>query len=105
MRSSDFSWIKYGNCRDAPIDVFFPEKYTKETMLEARSFCADCPARINCLHYALSQGSSLEGVWCGTSPSQRRRIRSASNQGIQIVLDSPLSATRTWKRYQRRVIV
>jgi hypothetical protein len=39
----------------------------------ARRICADCPARPECLAYALA-ADEREGVWGGLTPAQRVRL-------------------------------
>jgi WhiB family redox-sensing transcriptional regulator len=39
-----------------------------------RLVCADCPVRVECLNYALSNGER-HGLWGGASPRQRIDMR------------------------------
>lgn len=66
------AWMKLGNCRNYPPDVFFPSDGVGVD--RARKICnADCPVKEQCLEYAL--GHRIEhGVWGGTSERERRRI-------------------------------
>ncbi|TMK81786.1 MAG: WhiB family transcriptional regulator, partial [Actinobacteria bacterium] len=41
---------------------------------EALSICATCPVRAQCLDYAIRNRETY-GIWGGTTPDQRRRIR------------------------------
>ena len=71
-------WREDAACRDADPDLFFPIG-TIGTALrqieEAKRICRTCPARIQCLAWALDNGVG-EGVWGGTTPDERRVIRS-----------------------------
>jgi WhiB family redox-sensing transcriptional regulator len=57
--------------------LFFPPDYTQTfagDIARARALCRACPLQPACLEWALSQ-TGLEGVWGGTTPADRRRIR------------------------------
>jgi len=64
-------------CADANPDIFFPETYTylhKDKIDAAKATCGDCWIKNECLGYALSD-PSLEGIWGGTTPLERKRLR------------------------------
>jgi WhiB family redox-sensing transcriptional regulator len=52
--------------------MFFPASSGEEA--EALALCDTCPVRAQCLEYALRNKESY-GVWGGTTPEQRRRMR------------------------------
>ena len=52
--------------------MFFPA--TPQEEAEAVALCATCPVRAQCLEYALRNKES-HGIWGGTTPEERRRIR------------------------------
>lgn len=54
-------------------DAFFPEK--GRSPQKAKELCGRCPVRRGCLDEALAYGSSLIGVWGGTTDMDRRRLR------------------------------
>jgi hypothetical protein len=65
------------SCRGADPALFFPEDYglgRRAQIEEARALCSACPVRALCLEWAVAI-TDLEGVWAGTTPPQRRRIR------------------------------
>ena len=70
-------------CANAPEpDLWFPERdsgfrwsYTPSAIL-ARSICDSCPARLECLDYAL-QFDNLDGIWGGLDPDERAHIQQA----------------------------
>lgn len=69
---STTAWMKLGNCRNYPPDVFFPSDGVGVD--RARKICnADCPVKEQCLEYALAHRIE-HGVWGGTSERERRRI-------------------------------
>jgi WhiB family redox-sensing transcriptional regulator len=48
-------------------------------MEEAKRICRGCPVQIQCLAWALASGVT-DGVWGGTTPDERRVIRSLSRK-------------------------
>ena len=71
------TWTSESACAGAlNPDAWFPERGISdncETALALR-VCADCPVRDLCLKEALSQGPSCEGIWGGTTQSERRKM-------------------------------
>ena len=66
-------WMADALCAQTDPEAFFPEKggATKP----AKKLCDACPVRAQCLAYALKNGET-EGIWGGTSPKERRAMRS-----------------------------
>jgi len=63
-----------GSCNNHPPAVFFP---TDGVGVEvAKKICTACPAKEQCLDYALDNRIN-HGVWGATSERQRRRILKA----------------------------
>ena len=75
---SDTDWMGDALCKEVGLDLFFPEK--GENITAARRTCMACPVTAACLDYAVLHHIDF-GVWGGTSPRQRRRIR--HNRGAQ----------------------
>jgi WhiB family redox-sensing transcriptional regulator len=76
------NWHEDIACRDADPDLFFPIGTTGPAlrqMEEAKRICRDCPVQIQCLGWALENGAA-DGVWGGTTPEERRVIRSVSRK-------------------------
>lgn len=70
-------WRQYAACRDTNPDLFFPVGTTGpaiEQIAAAKAICAECPAREECLQYALETNQD-SGIWGGTSEEERRVIR------------------------------
>jgi WhiB family transcriptional regulator, redox-sensing transcriptional regulator len=70
-------WRDNAACRDADPELFFPVGTTGPALRqvqEAIRICQDCPARTECLSWALEHGIT-DGVWGGTTVEQRRAIR------------------------------
>lgn len=65
-------------CRDLPPDWFHPDR--GESLVEARTVCATCAVRPDCLLWAVTNNERF-GVWGGTSERERRRIKRHLTQG------------------------
>lgn len=68
----DLTWQGRANCIGVDPDIFFPERGASTK--EAKSICAACIVRTDCLEYAL-ENSEKFGIWGGTSERERRRLR------------------------------
>jgi WhiB family redox-sensing transcriptional regulator len=71
------AWSERAACQDAVPDLFFPVSdfgAAQEQITEAKSVCARCPVRADCLHHALSRGEA-SGIWGGTTEYERRHLR------------------------------
>jgi len=68
-------------CAQTDPDVFFPDRggSNRDAKLicngDPRRETKPCPIRLRCLEVALANGYD-EGIWGGTSPRERRRMRS-----------------------------
>lgn len=66
-------------CITYDTEIFFPEpnelgKYSESDFDMAKSICNNCWMKDACLSFAL-QTNEKEGVWGGTTPAERRRIK------------------------------
>lgn len=61
-------------CIDYDTDIFYPEEYEDEYVAQAKSICNNCWIKEKCLSYAITTNEK-EGVWGGTTPIERRRIK------------------------------
>ena len=82
------SWTKDAACGRSGVDpdIFFPEPSSSEwtrirdnggftfTERRAKTICASCPVRAECLRLMYSMGEQ-PGVWGGTLERERRRYR------------------------------
>ena len=63
-------------CEQIP-EYFFPEErepVSRKMVIQfAKATCARCPVRLLCLDYAVS--AHMTGIWGGTTPEERSRIR------------------------------
>lgn len=66
-------WMAQADCRDWPVDVFFPEPWSGENGRLAKSICAECPVRETCAEHGIA--NETYGIWGGLSERERRRIR------------------------------
>ena len=65
-------WMRTGLCAQTDPAAFHPEK--GEPTRPAKSVCAVCPVREQCLSYALETNQQF-GVWGGHSAKERRALR------------------------------
>lgn len=67
------SWVDEALCAQVDPDLWFPEK--GDSLSDPKRICESCPARIDCLEYALGRDEC--GIWGGLSQWQRQEIRRA----------------------------
>jgi WhiB family redox-sensing transcriptional regulator len=70
-------WRDEAACRHADPDLFFPISTTGSALSQiddAKRICRACPARTQCLAWALDN-SIPYGVWGATTEEERRAIR------------------------------
>jgi WhiB family transcriptional regulator, redox-sensing transcriptional regulator len=71
------NWRSSGACRSADPDLFFPISRTgpaEKQIARAKTICATCPVREQCLEFALSHDQTY-GIWGGTTVEDRQRDR------------------------------
>jgi WhiB family transcriptional regulator, redox-sensing transcriptional regulator len=61
-------------CKGEDPGTWFPPGTSQVAIWKAKKVCAACPARVECLQWALQAGE-MEGVWGGTTPTERAGIR------------------------------
>jgi WhiB family redox-sensing transcriptional regulator len=67
-------------CRAAAVDpdLFFPVSesgLSTQQVADVKAVCARCPVTADCLSWALREEPA--GIWGGTTPEERRRLRRA----------------------------
>ncbi|WP_151485117.1 WhiB family transcriptional regulator [Streptomyces albicerus] len=70
-------WRERAACLRVDPDLFFPignSGLTHEQIDEAKAVCGRCPVMAQCLNWAVQAGH-VEGVWGGTTESERRAMR------------------------------
>jgi WhiB family redox-sensing transcriptional regulator len=71
------AWIEQAACLDEDPELFFPVGYSPpalEQTRRAKAVCMPCPARGECLRWALDTCQDA-GVWGGLDEEERRVIR------------------------------
>jgi len=72
-------WAERALCAQADPDTWYPQRGKGGQARLAKKICAACPVRIQCLKYALAGadtwGGIATGIWGGTTPRERERIR------------------------------
>lgn len=63
------AWQERALCTETDPEAFFPEK--GGSTREAKSVCAACEVRAQCLEYALAN-DERHGIWGGLSERERR---------------------------------
>ena len=66
------AWQHDALCAQTDPEAFFPEK--GGSTREAKSICAGCEVKAQCLEYALATDERF-GIWGGLSERERRRLR------------------------------
>jgi len=70
-------WAAQGACRRSDPEIFFPVSSTGPAagqVARAKTVCARCQVRTECLEFALDSGQDF-GVWGGTTENERRSLR------------------------------
>lgn len=76
MRYAEADWRSRGACLSVDPELFFPLSSVGPAagqLDQAKSVCARCPVRAECLDFALAT-RQVHGVWGGTGEDERRRI-------------------------------
>jgi WhiB family redox-sensing transcriptional regulator len=68
----DRSWMHRARCQGMADEVFFPTDAVRGAGDEAKAVCRHCPVIEPCLEFGLGED---HGIWGGTNPLDRRRIR------------------------------
>ncbi|GIH89911.1 hypothetical protein Psi01_05410 [Planobispora siamensis] len=67
------AWQNLAHCAEADPEIFFPERWDEASTAEAKSVCASCPVRFECLTDAL-QRMERHGIWGGLTEQERRKV-------------------------------
>lgn len=77
-------WAEQALCAQADPDAWFPQESQQAVAAAAKRICAACPVTAECLEHALSGADTWRGIttgiWGGTTPRQRARIRRQRKQ-------------------------
>jgi WhiB family redox-sensing transcriptional regulator len=80
MADPNDSWRRRAACSDKPTALFFPDLKRPDAgvmVAEAKSVCAGCPVREDCLTAGWDE---CHGIWGGLTVAERRAAR-RSRQG------------------------
>lgn len=72
-------WYDDAACRGMDPAVFFPDHHGDHRA--ALAVCATCPVAAHCLLEAMAVGTSLHGIWGGTTERRRRQLRKQGWKG------------------------
>lgn len=78
-------WVDLASCCDEDPELFFPIGNTGPAIRQiedAREVCDRCPVEAECLVWALTN-NVCDGVWGGTSESERQTIKRRMRRAIQ----------------------
>lgn len=85
-------WWPDSSCSSGDIQQKF-----RESTRDAKTYCNDCPVKIDCLNYALLYDE--EGIWGGTTKIQRAQILKASPQILDYLTLEAMQAQILEDRY------
>lgn len=66
-------WYEDAACKDADVNIFFPDESRARTTIQALAYCTQCPVREQCYREAVDFNIQY-GIWGGTTATQRRII-------------------------------
>jgi WhiB family redox-sensing transcriptional regulator len=79
----DMDWMLFAACSELELEdsdrLFFCGQGQSGLASRAKAICMTCEVQGECLEFALSYPEETEyGLWGGTTPGQRRRLRGLS---------------------------
>lgn len=99
---SGYQWMDRAACAGQDPELWFPDGSDVVAAERARTVCAGCPAREQCLDYALHMPLSY-GIFAGTTPAERAQLR--AERGIKgrpgPMWLAPHGTPAAYKRHQR----
>ena len=96
----DTTWMSEALCVNVESELFFSED--RAGIRAAKSICAVCPVREECLRYALER-PDLDGIWGGTTTSERRQLRrrARSNRKPGLACGEKVGSERGFRAHHR----
>jgi hypothetical protein len=89
-------WRHRAACRDVDPELFYPAADSgppiEAQVAEAKTVCAGCPVRAECLTFAMS--ALPHGVAGGLTPAERRRYRGRSPHRVSTAAGRPVGGSR-----------
>ena len=77
-------WQDDASCKGLDPDIWFLDRV--QSARTAKRICSDCPVRIECLVFALSNNERF-GVWGGMTEAERKKIRRAEQMPLDVPVD------------------
>lgn len=89
------AWRARAACRGVDTNLFFPHSPSRgrgatRIIQQAKSICARCPVRDECLKTALENNE--RGIWGGTTYRERKKLRAEHRQRHAETPDGEVSA-------------
>lgn len=94
-------WLDWALCVGADPGIFYPD--VGESYQPARAICSACPAKTECLAYALATELSVSryGMWGGATPEERSALARGRSISARPPLMSPEAERALMAAYQR----
>lgn len=71
--SGEYQWTQQARCSKTSASVMFPHDGDAAGIEYAKSLCAECPVRAQCLADALEHGEQW-GIWGGLTTNERKKL-------------------------------
>lgn len=82
VEQTDIWWRDHASCKKMDINLFFPERGVAYSVIKAtKTICKSCPVMLQCLEMILNTENDNFGIFGGTTPKERRKIRSERTYG------------------------
>ena len=82
VKPTDHWWRDKANCKKMDINLFFPERGVPYSVIKStKQICLNCPVMLECLEMILNTENDNFGIFGGTTPKERRQIRSQRANG------------------------
>lgn len=72
-------WFHYAECKGLDPNLFVPARWDANARVAAKTVCARCTVRNDCLEYAMAD-LNLDGIWGGLGHGARRKLLTARNR-------------------------
>jgi WhiB family redox-sensing transcriptional regulator len=86
----EMGWQYRAACRGEDAEMFFAPNYferkeeKEQREVQAKTICARCPVRDECLEYAL-RNREPHGIWGGLNESERKSLIRSRERGMRQV--------------------
>jgi WhiB family redox-sensing transcriptional regulator len=86
----EMGWQYRAACRGEDAEMFFAPNYferkeeKEDREVQAKTICARCPVRDECLEYAL-RNREPHGIWGGLNESERKSLIRSRERGMRQV--------------------